>query len=64
MKRLKTFWFRINGQRDIPVYERKNYKKARVKRQSERLMPGHWDLYVKGEEQEDGNGKEKAEKKD
>lgn len=49
MRRVKTFWFAINKKgMDIPVYDRKAYKKARVKRQSERMCPGHWDMFVKG----------------
>ena len=33
--------------RDIPVYDRKAYKKARWKRKSERLAPGYWEQNVK-----------------
>ena len=47
---IKTIWFRIGAKdgRDIPVYFRKGYKKARVKRQSERWAPGFWKAFVKG----------------
>ena len=33
--------------RDIPVYDRKAYRKARWKRKSERLAPGYWEQNVK-----------------
>ena len=47
-------WFRFaKDGRDIPVYYRKAYKKARHKRKSERLSPGYWDAFVKGEYSED-----------
>ena len=52
--------FRINGfrgwivfrwgakdGRDIPVYNRKAYRKARWKKKSERLAPGYWEQNVK-----------------
>ena len=32
--------------RDIPVYFRKGYKKARYKKASERLAPGYWKMCV------------------
>ena len=42
-------WFRpAKDGRDIPVYYRKAYKKARHKRKSERLAPGYWETFVKG----------------
>ena len=42
-------WFRFaKDGRDIPVYYRKAYKKARHKRKSERLSPGYWETFVKG----------------
>ena len=41
-------WFRFaKDGRDIPVYYRKAYKKARHKRKSERLARGYWDTFVK-----------------
>ena len=46
---VKTIWFRLmpgRDGRDIPVYFKKGYKKARVKRASERLAPGHWEQNV------------------
>ena len=33
--------------RDIPVYFRKQYKKARYKKASERMSPGYWEQFVK-----------------
>ena len=45
----KWIWFRAaKDGRDIPVYYRKAYKKARYKRKSERMAPGFWESYVKG----------------
>lgn len=32
--------------RDIPVYFRKTYKKARNKRRSERHAPRYWNMFV------------------
>lgn len=45
---VKLIWFRMGPERDYPLYLRKAYKKARHKRKSERLAPGYWDSYVKG----------------
>ena len=40
-------WFRFaKDGRDIPVYFRKEYKKTRYKRASERLAPGYWNSCV------------------
>ena len=44
---MKMIWFRMaKDGRDIPVYDRKTYKKARYKRASERLAPGYWKSCV------------------
>ena len=53
---VKTIWFRYNKKGwVIPVYFRKGYKKARVKKQSERWIPGFWKNYVKGDFLKDDN---------
>jgi hypothetical protein len=44
---MKLIWFRMaRDGRDIPVYFRKAYRKARHRRASERLAPGYWRTYV------------------
>ena len=50
---VKLIWFRMCGDRDVPLYLRKAYKKARHKRKSERLAPGYWRSYVAGKMYED-----------
>lgn len=50
MRMRKCIWFRsARDGRDIPVYIRKSYKKARYKRASERCAPGYWNWFVKGD---------------
>lgn len=44
----RYIWFRFpKYDWDVPVYERKAYKKARFRRKSERLAPGYWETFVR-----------------